>query len=458
MAKAFDNDTLPDPAGPEWLSGWLYAEREQAFVRSEGSEILSESAFERRYVSAGKGKGVGQSKNPRKLYFTRPEKRLVSGLIFAPGHGPHPVIDGRRWANTWRELTILTAARDRTQVVTDHDVQPWLDHMALLVPDRRDREILLNWMTWVAKYPRAEDKPNWAVFLGGGQGIGKDTLFRPFRLAIGQQYTRQIVPEMLYSPFNAWLECRLIEVQEMRSFETTAVANRLKAYITRPPETVEINQKNIPVRQAPNCAAFLFMSNHRDALHLEDDDRRYFVLWSDAQASGQEYFDRLHRWLDEGGSAGVVAYLLRRDVAAFRSVVAGRAPGSAAKDEMRRVGGNDAVRTLTEMIEDRVPPFAADIVSLTDVIDALGGARRPKLRDLEIAIRRCGGGSLSAESAGGRRIKARRYPGAEPTVIRIWAVCNLARWQGVPTAALCREYERGRGSAGDVQLEAVPKR
>src|SRR5262249_17912939 len=57
----------------------------------------------------------------------------------------------------------------------------WLDHFHRIYPDDADRAI--TWLAHRVQHP--EVKINHALVLGGGQGIGKDTLIEPVRRAVG---------------------------------------------------------------------------------------------------------------------------------------------------------------------------------------------------------------------------------------------------------------------------------
>jgi len=59
------------------------------------------------------------------------------------------------------------------------------------------------------------------------------------------------------------------------------------------------------------------MSNFRDAIHLSDDDRRWYVLWSDAPKMAQDAASDLWQWYGSGGIGNVAYALSQRVLRAF---------------------------------------------------------------------------------------------------------------------------------------------
>jgi predicted ATPase len=51
---------------------------------------------------------------------------------------------------------------------------------------------------------RPEDKINCALVLGGGPGVGKDTLIEPLRAAVGAHNVADITPSIMFGRFNGW--------------------------------------------------------------------------------------------------------------------------------------------------------------------------------------------------------------------------------------------------------------
>jgi hypothetical protein len=75
----------------------------------------------------------------------------------------------------------------------------------------------------------------------------------------------------------------------------------------------------------PNRGNVAIVTNYADALHQDDEERRYYIAFSEATADelgGAEYFSRLWGWLDCGGAEVVRSWLMQRNLAAFNPAAA----------------------------------------------------------------------------------------------------------------------------------------
>jgi hypothetical protein len=60
------------------------------------------------------------------------------------------------------------------------------------------------------------------------------------------------------------------------------------------------------------------MTNHLlDGIHLEPDDRRHFVAWSQAKPAESGYWNGLWDWYRDGGIEHAAKYLATLDVSGF---------------------------------------------------------------------------------------------------------------------------------------------
>jgi hypothetical protein len=274
-------------------------------------------------------------------------RKSVERLTYRPG-GPRFMIEaGATALNTWSpgDLNVPSEAVD------DFDVLPWLAHAEWLLPDPRERGLVLDWMAYVLQHPG--EKVNWALLIGSDmQGTGKDTLFEPVREALGRANVRVISAETLDSQFTGWAaNCRVVEVQEVHSFHRRETLQKLKPYVAAPPEYVRVNEKFQRPYDVPNIAAFLMFTNERDAVAIDTGDRRFCVIWCDVEPKGEEYYTAIHAWYRTGGGLGLVArWLLQRDVSAFPAK--GRAPATAAKEMMRKATGNALEQWLADQLDE----------------------------------------------------------------------------------------------------------
>jgi hypothetical protein len=205
-------------------------------------------------------------------YLQSDRKTVCDGYTYRPGQPRIVREEGRRLINRWSPGLAIV---DR--IVTDDEVRPWLDHLDYLIPDPAERETVLNWLAALVQH--RSPKVNYALLIGGKQGIGKSLLFDPVVRFLGQRNTRTISEVEIKDKFTGWVgERELVMLEEIRGLPDE-VLNRLKMYIAAPPYWVPINEKHTKPYEVPNVAKFVAFTNSEYALQLADDDRRWFVIW-----------------------------------------------------------------------------------------------------------------------------------------------------------------------------------
>lgn len=349
-------------------------------------------------------------------YLQSDRKTVCDGYTYLPGK-PRIVTEGsRRLVNRWSPgLAVL----DR--VVSDDEVRPWLDHLQYLIPDPVERETVINWVA--ALVQRRSPKVNYALLLGGKQGIGKSLLFDPIIRFLGQRNARTTSEVEIKDKFTGWIaEKELVMLEEIRGLPDE-VLNRLKMYIAAPPYFVPVNEKHIKPYEVPNVAKFVAFTNSEYALQLADDDRRWFVVWSPALPQSPAYYTVFARWSQENAVL-LGTWLAQRDLSAFNAQE--RAPMTAAKREMQLAGRNSLDYWVHEAIANGRAPFETDLVSVEDVLQRLPYAARnlrpaPTEKSIGMALKSAGAVKLDRVSLG----HVLDTTGTQRTVL--WAV----RGQGI---------------------------
>ena len=282
-------------------------------------------------------------------------KTLV-GVTYAPGETILCAREGLVYGNRWRDA--------RPSVAAGVDPTPWLDHVERMIPDDIEREHVLNVMAF--KVQNANIKVNHAVLHGGHPGSGKDTMWAPFFWAIGGDSlanVKKLDNKDLSTPWGYHLECEVLIINELRQPEASdrrALENSLKPVIAAPPEFLSIQRKGLAPYEAVNRLQVVAFSNERMAITIPSNDRRWFVLWSNAFCMDSEAAARMWAWYKSGGFAAVAAWLAARDVSAFNAGAA--PPMTEAKAIMVETGMSGAESFLVEMMRSRIGEFAAGVL------------------------------------------------------------------------------------------------
>ena len=268
----------------------------------------------------------------------------------------------------------------------------WTAHLEYLFPDANDRNAVLNWMAWVIQNPSR--KPNHALLIVGREtGTGKSWIARVMEQIIGENNTQRPKNSSMGGDFNSWLkDCRLCLLEEVMQVGRRENINAMRDLITE--TSVEVNMKGVPAFKIPNYAAMFGVTNHTDALPVDDKDRRWFIIETLAKTKAPDeeaayYAPLLAAVPDEPGMPArdpnmvpaIYYELLTRDIAAFplttkdrdgnevKVIYNGlsRAPWSVAKETMIELSRTDAETWLHDNIGNE--PLSRAVTTIRDIVE-----------------------------------------------------------------------------------------
>lgn len=248
----------------------------------------------------------------------------------------------------------------------------WIDHIKRVYPDHSKH--LLNWFAHRVQYPGK--KINHALVLGGGQGIGKDTILEPVRRAVGPWNFNDVTPAQLIGRFNGFVKSVILRVSEARDMgdvDRYGFYEHMKIYTAAPPDVLRCDEKNRREYGVLNICGVVITTNHKaGGIYIPSDDRRHFVAWSEANKDDftESYWNNIWDWYDREGYGHVAAYLQTRNIVSFdpkapptktdafwEIVDAGRAPEDAElADALDKLENPDAV-TIDMVAETAEPDF-----------------------------------------------------------------------------------------------------
>lgn len=234
----------------------------------------------------------------------------VISTCFRPELKPGQIIEeeGLRMVNTYVPISIPSEYGD---------VTPFLAHLHKLLPNDRDREIVLCYMAAVVQYPGV--KFQWCPLIQGTEGNGKTLLARTLMYAVGNRYSHVPNAAQLGNnglKFNGWMEHKLfIAIEDIYVSDRREITEELKPFITN--ERTEFQSKGSDQHVGDNRANWLMFSNHKDAIHVTVDGRRYCMIYSAQQSKVDKirdgmvgrYFPDLYAWLRNGGYRYILHYL-----------------------------------------------------------------------------------------------------------------------------------------------------
>lgn len=321
----------------------------------------------------------------------------ADSYTFRPDKPPGAVLveDGQRMANTYWPVVTPRAKGD---------VSRFMRHLAMILPDERDRTLILSYMAACVQFKGY--KFQWAPLLQGIEGNGKSLLSECVAFAVGARYSHFPKAAQIASQFNGWMYGKIfIGVEDVYVPEGREdVIEALKPMITRP--TIEIEPKGQEKVTRSICCNFILNMNRKEGFRKTRNDRRFAPLYTAQQTMGDlercgmrgEFFPDYYNWLRARGKyAGTVpGYAIISELlhtyaipAEFGlDVLLSRAPETTSTNDAVLSGLGRVEQEINEAIEQGLPGFAGGWISsimLERLLDRIrASARIPPNRRREI--------------------------------------------------------------------------
>jgi Family of unknown function (DUF5906) len=339
---------LDDEELSDIFADWHYVVSTNRMVNSVTKASLDRERFEALMAN--------RVRRAWSIYSQWPQRSVKLKMTYLPAQ-PAVLEDA---INMWRPTELNPKAGN---------VSPWLSHI-LNFYSHDEVDHMLNWLAYVVQNP--SQKAGHAVLMGSKfEGIGKDLWLVPIRMAFGKHNVSEIGADSLGSQFNEWLAHKhLIIIQEIWTGARRELSNQLKPLLSSPPDEIMVNEKGIARYPIPNICASIMLTNHKDAVSMAAEDRRYFVMWSEEKPQAPEYYSTFAEWVsDVENQSHVYHYLLHRDVSKFN--IKAPPPKTTAKMDMVDATMTKA-ESLVAVIRDilREAPLK-DIVSETGIYAVL---------------------------------------------------------------------------------------
>lgn len=366
-----------------WFKGCYFVESSGKIFTPSG-RFMGSSQFNGAYggkvfIISSTGKTCDEASKAalRSTVYTIPK---VDHIRFLPEYKRGEIIIdslGRKGLNTYIPARIKRKAGD---------VTPWLEWLAKALPNERDRTLLLEYMAHCVKFPGY--KIPWAPLLQSAEGIGKTIFFEIMSHCMGDMYVyKPKAPELVKSgsTFNSWQRNKLmILVDEIRIDERLELIEILKPMITD--ARVEIQSKGVDQDMEDNVANWIFFSNYKNAVPINQNGRRYAIFYSalqtardiEAMGMGGDYFPHLFAWLRNEGLPAIADYLLTYPIE--RGALPSRAPKTSSYNEALLVSRSPMENIIADSVTDELTGFRGGYIS------TLAVAARCKANGMRVSV------------------------------------------------------------------------
>ena len=365
-----------------------------------------------------------------------PQRNTVHGLTFAPGQDVIVEFsESRRLFNTWKGW----GSTPKRGVV-----KPWLDLLNFLFDgDKAKIQWFEKWCAYQIQYPGSKIRA--AVLLWGArQGTGKSLVGYTFGRLFHPDCYSEISSVQLQAKYNDWaINKQFVLGDEIAGGDKRVNAEIVKSLITR--ERIQAEVKYIRNFTVPDCANYIFTSNHSDTFYLESSDRRFFV--QEVKASDplpKSFYASFTRWRDEEGGIQALFYRMLNDIDTSNfDAFTPEVPYDADKASMVHVSKSDLESWIEMLLADPESVFKtggvanSDLWTTTQLCALYGGRRNLTVQGMGRALRRCGLRPLVNPSYKNRHLFKTRGG-----LKQLYPIRNAEKWYKSKPEAIVNHYDK----------------
>ena len=344
------------------------------------------------------------------------DRRNVTAVRMVPGQ-PETLPDGA--LNSWLGYACAPVPGD---------VGPFIKLLKRLVPDIVERRCLINWIATLVQNPG--QKFNVAVVVWSSQqGTGKSMLFETIGKLFNDRHSAVVGQEVFNDSFTEWQAHKVFVIcDEVSSTDQRGTADRIKGWITS--STNNINKKHEPKFSQQNIIKYVFLSNHADAVFLNDTDRRYFVVEATATRMSSSDATEFIAWRDQGGLPALLDCLLNINTKDFNPTAP--APSSGSKATMIEDNKSDLERWVDKQLDEHAHR-GKFLVSAEDLAGAYHAGNRGRASSKAV------GNILLTKGLRKLNKQARTLQGAR---VRLYALQNTPDYEAMTDTELGAEFTR----------------
>lgn len=434
-APAASRDSGVAVGSPDWLQEWCYLASTNSFFYRSFPDPISKEAAERMMLRLYRDTlpltATGKHQSPTELFFTTWAGQLAYTHAYLPGREHIVNMQGVPYCNTYDPDTIPGTASVYAHA-SGALIERIEQHLFYICDQRAD--IYTVFMQWVANAAlRPGAKVPWAPLIQGSQGSGKSFVGYVIRKALGDRlfyangklavdpagHVRVVGPNDISNSggFTDWAVGRAVTVLEeiyVAGGRKWDVDNGMKAFLSEP--LVSINRKGAGMlTNFPNVCNYLALTNHRDAVPMDNTARRWLVmfttmldamLFESAAYMEQQYFPALWSALVEIPADELRLWLSQWLI----TTMPFRAPATRERVAMAEESDSD----LTAIVREHVTGHAVVALERVSAHLLTRGVRSVGKKELRRALAECGYQRWQGGSDNGRTRSA--HDGAKITL------------------------------------------
>lgn len=371
---------IADGEKPEWCDNWVYVNSHAGFIDLKTLKLHKSESFNvenGKFVPMAEG---GTKPSATKFVSDRGFVDKVDAIAYLPAYdGTICNIDGSSILNSFNPRTIPITAKEFTDEGRDA-IEKVKKHIKFICTTDEDTDIFTQWLAHQVQYPGRQVL--WSPVVQSIQGVGKSFFGELLRACLGDRNVGTVSPNQVVNEFNGWatnVVVNILEELRVKGHNRYDAVNALKPLITD--RMIQINDKGVKQYMTYNTTNYMCFTNYKDALPLDEDDRRWWVIFVPIQSlkdmrqfvgeDAVSYFPKLFNAVRNNGQE-IRKWLLEYEITAdFMNIK--QAPMTQHKLSMIATedAGFEGLTELRELIKKGGKFFNEDVISSSDLFEAL---------------------------------------------------------------------------------------
>lgn len=272
--------TKKQEADHTWTDNWVYLKQLSSYFNFEDRCAYSQGTFNQmcgKYIPAN---DKGNKPYASKYVADESLLNMAEKTVFYPlSEEPVVNISGHgHCVNTFNPSTVPSASFEYTEDGLETIRRIECHTRTICNNNEEDAHILTQWLAWQVQF--MGHKNLFAPLIRSEQGIGKSFYGELLKQVIGDVNVRVVTPDDVRSGFNDWITNSCVVVLSelyIAGHNRYEIANKIKPLITD--HKILVNRKYQPQHDVVNTANYFATTNRKDAIPLEDTDRRWWVIF-----------------------------------------------------------------------------------------------------------------------------------------------------------------------------------
>lgn len=248
------------------------------------------------------------------IWHKHPNKRRFEGITYDANTNNIP----NNCFNLWLPPRVVLENKVPNEC-DQSQIELWLKHIkqVFAANDEQLYQFIINWIAYPIQHPGVKI-PN-ALVMTSGQGTGKTLFWSEFigQLMYGDNYAFIDNIQSMIGQFNS-MSCmkQLVVADELESFGGYQGSAQLKGLIGN--TKCKWESKGMNAVTIPNFASYVFLSNCKSPVLIEQTDRHYTLCeLNETFREDREYFQALTKYLTIESAGHFYKYLMELDLSDF---------------------------------------------------------------------------------------------------------------------------------------------